>query len=97
MKTQNLIKQTLSQPESVVVVQQILEDNANALRSAIAERVRKHFSFFNALGRQQKAGCPTLRYQEIELPPPSDHEDKPPLTLSVVHIRERRNLRVKYR
>ena len=57
MKTQNLIKQTLSQPESVVVVQQILEDNADAPRSAIAERVCKHFSFFNALGRPQKAGC----------------------------------------
>jgi hypothetical protein len=57
MKTQNLIKQTLSQPESVVVVQQILEDNKEAPRSAIAKRVCQHFGFFNAWGRAQKSGC----------------------------------------
>jgi hypothetical protein len=51
MKTQNLIKHTLSQPESVVVVQQILEDNKEATRSAIAKRVCQHFGFFNAWGR----------------------------------------------
>ena len=57
MKTQNLIKQTLSQPESVVVIQQILEDNKEAPRSAIAKRVCQHFEFFNALGKPQKSGC----------------------------------------
>ncbi len=57
MKTQNLIKQTLSQPESVVVIQQILEDNKEAPRSAIAKRVCQHFGFFNALGKPQKSGC----------------------------------------
>jgi hypothetical protein len=57
MKIQNLIKQKLSQPESLVVVQQILEDNEDAPRSAIAERVCEHFAFFNALGRPQKSGC----------------------------------------
>jgi hypothetical protein len=57
MKTQNLIKQTLSQPESVVVVQQILEDNKEAPRSAIAKRVCQHFGFFKAWGRAQKSGC----------------------------------------
>ncbi len=57
MKTQNLIKQTLSQPESVVVVQQILEDNKEAPRSGIAKRVCQHFGFFNAWGKPQKSGC----------------------------------------
>ena len=57
MKTQNLIKQKLSQPESVVVVHQILEDNTDAPRCAIAERVCEHFAFFNALGKPQKSGC----------------------------------------
>jgi hypothetical protein len=57
MKTQSLIKQKLSQPESVVVVQQILEDNMDAPRSAIAERVCQHFDFLNALGKPQKSGC----------------------------------------
>ena len=57
MRTQNLIKRKLLQPESVVVVQQILEDNADAPRSAIAERVCQHFGFFNALGKPQRTGC----------------------------------------
>jgi hypothetical protein len=74
MKTQNLIKQTLSQPESVVVVQQILEDNKEAPRSAIAKRVYRHFGFFNAWGRAQKSGClKALRELErvgrFQLPP----------------------------
>lgn len=57
MKTQNLIKQTLSRAESVVVVQQIMEDNGEASRTAIAERVCEQFGFFNALGKAQKIGC----------------------------------------
>ncbi|MCI0654399.1 MAG: hypothetical protein L0Y39_07965 [Methylococcaceae bacterium] len=57
MKTQNLIKQTLSRPESVVVVQQILEDNKEASHTAIAERVCEQFGFRNALGKAQKIGC----------------------------------------
>ena len=47
MKTQNLIKQTLAQPESVLIVQQILEDNSESPRSDIARRVCEHFEFFN--------------------------------------------------
>ncbi|MCP4897468.1 MAG: DUF4338 domain-containing protein, partial [bacterium] len=54
---QNLIKRKLSQPESVVVVQQILEDNKEAPRSGIAKRVCQHFAFFNAWGNPQKSGC----------------------------------------
>ena len=74
MKTQNLIKRKLSQPESVVVVQQILEDNREAPRSAIAQRVCEHFEFFNAWGRPQKSGClDALRELErvgrFQLPP----------------------------
>ena len=57
MKTQNLIKRKLSQPESVVVVQQILEDNKEVPRSGIAKRVCQHFAFFNAWGKPQKSSC----------------------------------------
>ena len=57
MKTQNLIKRKLSQPESVVVVQQILEDNKEAPRSGIAKRVCQHFAFFNAWGKPQTSSC----------------------------------------
>jgi hypothetical protein len=57
MKTQSLIKQTLSQSKSVVVVQQILEDNKEDLRSGITKRVCQHFGFLNAWDRPQKSGC----------------------------------------
>ena len=57
MKHQNRIKQRLLEPESIVVVQQILEDNKEAHRSAIAERVCQHFEFTNTRGRPQKSGC----------------------------------------
>ncbi len=74
MKTQNLIKRKLSEPESVVVVQRILEDNREAPRTAIAERVCEYFEFFNAFGRPQKIGClDALRELEragrFQLPP----------------------------
>jgi hypothetical protein len=55
MKTQNLIKRKLSQPESVVVVQQILEDNKEAPRSAIAKRVCQHFGFSTRGAERRKA------------------------------------------
>lgn len=57
MKQQSRIKETLLQPESIAVVQQILEDNQEANRSAIAMHVCQHFSFFNPLGNAQKSGC----------------------------------------
>ncbi len=44
MKTQNLIKQTLSRAESIVVVQQILEDNGEASHTAIAASAKQSSS-----------------------------------------------------
>ncbi|MGH8711210.1 MAG: IS4 family transposase [Burkholderiales bacterium] len=40
-----------------MVVQQILEDNREASRNAIAVRVCEEFGFFNALGKVQTSGC----------------------------------------
>ena len=57
MKSQNLLKQTPSQPESLLIVQQILEGNSESPRNAIAGLVCKHFEFFSALGKPQIAGC----------------------------------------
>ncbi|MGH8547315.1 MAG: hypothetical protein ACRERU_01680 [Methylococcales bacterium] len=57
MNTQHLIKQTLSRPESVVVVQQILEDHREASRTAEGVRVCEECGFFNALGKVQTSGC----------------------------------------
>jgi hypothetical protein len=38
--------------------------------------------------RSERTAQVALRYQEIELPPPSEHKNKAPLKLWVVHIRE---------
>lgn len=97
MKTQNLIKQRLSQPESLVVVQQILEDNVDAPRGAIAERVCEHFDFFNALDNAQKAGClKALRELEqagqFQLPEARSHSPKVTPRRLAEPVEEPRNL-----
>jgi hypothetical protein len=38
--------------------------------------------------RSERIAQVALRYQEIELPPPSEHRDKAPVKLWVVHLRE---------
>ena len=97
MKTQNLIKQTLSQPESVVVIQQILEDNKEAPRSGIAQRVCQHFEFFNALGKPQKSGClKALRELErvgrFQLPEPRRPSPQPGPKRCTAPVEQPRNL-----
>ena len=56
MNTQNLIKRTLAEPESITVVRQTLE-NDDLSRSAIAQRVCERLGLFNARGNPQRAGC----------------------------------------
>ena len=75
MNKQNLIKQKLLQSESVVAVQQILENNVEASRFEIAGRVCEHFSFFNALGKPQRSSCGNAlreleRAGQFQLPTP---------------------------
>lgn len=82
MKLQNLIKQTLSRPESVLTVQQILEGNTESHRSAIAGLVCEHFKFFSALGKPQIAGCLKAlgeleRFGKLELPLAQARAPKP--------------------
>jgi len=57
MNTQNLIKQTLAQPESITTILMILEENEGVSRSAIAVRVCERFELFNTRGKPQRAGC----------------------------------------
>jgi hypothetical protein len=38
--------------------------------------------------RSERIAQVDLRYQEIELPPPSEHRDKAPVKLWVIHLRE---------
>ena len=56
MNTQNLIKRTLAEPESITVIRQTLEDD-DLSRSAIAQRVCERLGLFNARGNPQCAGC----------------------------------------
>ncbi len=57
MNTQNLIKRTLAQPESITTILMILEENEELSRSAISVQVCERFELFNARGKPQRAGC----------------------------------------
>ena len=54
---QNQIKRTLSNPESIAYVCELLEGDARAHRSALAAQVCERFDFHDACGRAQMAGC----------------------------------------
>ncbi|MFH1185290.1 MAG: IS4 family transposase [Chloroflexota bacterium] len=54
---QNQIKRTLSKPESIGYVRELLEGNALAHRSELAAQVCERFDFHDARGRAQMAGC----------------------------------------
>ncbi len=75
MNTQNLIKQTLAQPDSITTILMILEENEGVSRSAIAAQVCERFELFNARGKPQQAGCMKAlreleRAEQIVLPKP---------------------------
>ena len=54
---QNQIKRTLSAPESIGYVRELLERDALAHRSELAAQVCERFDFHDARGRAQMAGC----------------------------------------
>ena len=55
--SQNQIKRTLSKPESIAYVRELLGGDARAHRSALAAQVCERFDFHDARGRAQVAGC----------------------------------------
>ena len=57
MKTQNLIKRTLSEPASIECICGLLEGNQIVHRNKLAELVCEQFGFFDARGREQRSGC----------------------------------------
>lgn len=57
MKTQNQIKQTLSQPEAIKQINNILNANNNINRSKLADLICDRFHFFNPCGEKQRSGC----------------------------------------
>jgi len=66
METQNLIKQTLSQPEAIEHIKALLDTNDNIKITKLADKVCKHFGFFNPQGYTQQAGC-VKALRELEL------------------------------
>jgi hypothetical protein len=57
MKTQNQIKRTLTQPEAIEHIIDILDTNANINRSALADKLCDYFNFFDPRGNSQRSGC----------------------------------------
>ena len=57
MKPQNQIKRTLSQPEAIEQINNILNANTNINRSKLADLICDQFNFFNPCGEKQRSGC----------------------------------------
>ncbi len=55
MKTQNKIKQTLTDPEAIKYINSILDTSIN--RTALADALCDHFCFFDFRGKRQVSGC----------------------------------------
>jgi hypothetical protein len=87
METQNQIKRTLSQPESIEHIKRLIDANVNIQITKLADKLCERYSFFNQQGRKQQAGCvKALRALErcglIDLPvPPRKRRKRSPRRL----------------
>ena len=75
MAGQNLIQKQLSGPDAIGRVRQMLAEDPDAHRTAVADRVCDEFGFRDACARRQRSGClKALRVLEsrgcFALPPP---------------------------
>ena len=75
METQNLIKRTLSLPESIERIQNLLSIEAGLNRAQLADKICERFDFYDPCGKKQLASCQkALRELEKKghfvLPPP---------------------------
>ena len=82
MKLQNQIKRTLSHPEAIVYIRQVLEKEELASRTELAELVCEEFGFQDPRGKNQLGGClKGLRELEAKgwfrLPPTEIQKGKP--------------------
>lgn len=57
MHAQSQIRRTLSEPQSLARVQELIREAPEAHRTALADRVCDTFGFFDPAGRAQRAGC----------------------------------------
>jgi hypothetical protein len=76
MEKQNQVKRTLSQPDSIETVRELLRRHADANRTAVTRAVCRHFGFVDARGAIQLGSClKALRDLEsaghFVLPPPT--------------------------
>lgn len=65
MHTQNQIKRTLTQPESIEILRTLLQDNAHPNRTSLSNAVCQRFNFHDARGRAQVGGC-NMALRELE-------------------------------
>jgi hypothetical protein len=88
MKTQNQIKRTLTQPETIEQITEMLDTMTNINRTKLADKVCEHFNFIDPRGNRQRGGClKALRKLEqaghFTLPPPMQkNKAKKPRQLS---------------
>jgi len=57
METQNQIKRTLTQPEAIEHINNILDTNDNINRTRLADKLCDYFNFFDPRGNRQRTGC----------------------------------------
>jgi len=57
MKIQNQIKRTLSQPEAIEQINNMLDTNTNINRTKMADLICDQFKFINPRGERQRSGC----------------------------------------
>ena len=57
MKKQNQIKRTLSQPNNIACIKELLDDKDIKNRTQLAKQVCKHFEFYDHRGQMQIASC----------------------------------------
>jgi hypothetical protein len=57
MNTQNQIKRTLSHPETIEYLSELLNNNPFIHRSELAEAVCEQFGFYDTRGKKQLSGC----------------------------------------
>ena len=57
MYKQNQIKRTLSAPESIEIIRELLQDTENSTRTKLARRVCEEFEFTDTRGQIQISGC----------------------------------------
>ena len=57
METQNQIKRTLTQPEAIAHITNILDTNHDINRTILTKKLCDHFNFFDPRGNRQFGGC----------------------------------------